>query len=152
MQPETPFCLLVDECPIAMPALYILFGLGGVIERELDVMEGTELVVFQNSNTMTIGSDRELDRFRSQVGQYCPEVGMHAVLTGSEIHRPYGQAFHDCLHLIQREPIRASWIAVAEGAGEIALVGKAEPERYTGIRCRVRSRRRRLGYDVVHAA
>ena len=100
-QPETPCCLLVDECPIAMPALCILFGLRGVIERELDVMEGTELIVFQNSNTMTIGSDGELDRFRSQVGKYRLEVGMHAVLTGAEIHRPYGQAFHDCLHLIQ---------------------------------------------------
>src|SRR5713226_10022821 len=150
MQPETPFCLLADECPIAMPTLGILFGLRGVIERELDVMEGTELIVFQNSNAMTVGSDSELDRFRLQVGQYCLEVGMHAVLTGAEIHRPYGQAFHDCLHLIQGETIRASWIAVAEGAGEITLVGKAEPERNTGIRYRryARSGRRRLGYDV----
>lgn len=64
---------------------------------------------------------------------------MHAVLTGAEIHRSYGQAFHDCFHLIQGETIRASWIAVAEGAGEIALVGKAEPERNTGIRCHARS-------------
>ncbi len=64
MQPETPFCLLVDECPIAMPALCILFGLRGVIERELDVMEGTQLIVFQNSNTMTIGSDGGRDDLR----------------------------------------------------------------------------------------
>ncbi len=75
MQPETAFCLLVDECPIALPALCILFGLHGVIERELDVMEGTELIVFQNSDTMTIGSDGELDWLRSQVGQDCGEVG-----------------------------------------------------------------------------
>src|SRR5207245_2826664 len=141
----------MDECPIALPALCILFGLHGVIERELDVMEGTELIVFQNSNTMTIGSDGELHPCRSQVGQYCLEVGMHAVLTGAEIHRPYGQAFHDCLHLIQGETIHASWIAVAEGAGEITLVGKAEPERNTGISCRARSGRRILGCDIVHA-
>src|SRR5271167_3169075 len=128
-----------------MPALCILFGLRGVIEREFDVMEGTELIVFQNSNTMTIGSDGELDRLRSQVGQYGLEVRMHAVLTGAEIDRPYGQAFHDCLHLIQGETICASWIAVAEGAGEIAFVGKAEPERNPGIRCHARSGRRRLG-------
>src|ERR1700680_3789587 len=126
MQPKTPFCLLVDECPIAMPALCILFGLRGVIERELDVMEGTELIVFQNSNTMAVGSDGQLDRFGSQVGQYCLEVGMHPVLTGAEIHRPYRQAFHDCPHLIQGETIRPSWIAVAECTGEITLVGKAE--------------------------
>src|SRR5580704_8099371 len=141
MQPETPFCLLVDECPIAMPALCILFGLRGVIERELDVMEGTELIVFQNSNTMTIGSDGELHPCRLQVGQYRLKVGMHAVLTGAEIHRPYRQAFHDCLHLIQGETIRAGGITVAEGAGKVTLVGKAEPERYTGIRCYARSGR-----------
>src|SRR6266403_4290342 len=135
-----------------MPALCILFGLRGVIERELDVMEGTELIVFQNSNTMTIGSDGELDRFRSQVGQYCLEVGMHAVLTSAEIHGAHGQTFHDCLHLIEGETIRASRIAVAEGAGEITLVGKAEPERNTGIRRHhARSERRGLGYDAVHA-
>src|ERR1700730_3208555 len=135
-----------------MPALCVLFGLRGVIERELDVMECRDLIVFQDSNTMTVGSDGELDRFRLQVGQYCLEVGMHAVLTGAEIHRPYGQAFHDCLHLIQGETIRASWIAVAEGAGEITLVGKAEPERNTGIWCHhARSGRRRLRCDVVHA-
>src|ERR1700719_3727066 len=82
-EPYATFCLPVDQFPIAASALCILFRLRGVIERELDVMEGTQFVVFQNSNTMTIGSDGEFDRFRSQVGQYCPEVGMHAVLTGT---------------------------------------------------------------------
>src|SRR5258708_6722593 len=126
MQPATPFSLLVDECPIAMPALRILFRFCGVIERELDVMESTELIVFQNSNTMTIGSDSELDRFRLQVGQYCLEVGMHAVLTGAEIHRAHRQAFHHGLHLIEEETIRASGIAVAKGAGESKLIGESE--------------------------
>src|SRR6266446_1943309 len=139
MQPATPFCLVVDECPVARPALSILFGLGGVIERELDVMEGADFIVFQNSNTMTIGSDGELNRFRSQVGQYCLEVGMHAVLTSAEIHRAHGQTFHHCLHLIEGETIRASRIAVAEGASEITFVGKAEPERNTSNRCSARS-------------
>ncbi len=131
---QTSFRLLVDQFPIALPALCILFGLRGVVERELDVVEGTQLMVFQNSNAMTVGSDGELDRLRSQVGQYCLEVGMHAVLAGAEIHRPYGQAFHHGLHLIQRKTIRASRIAVAEGAGQITLVGEPEPERNTGIR------------------
>ena len=149
-QPETPFCLLVDECPIARPALCILFGLRWVIERELDVVERSQFLVFQNRNTMTVGSDGELDRFRSQVRQYSLEAGMHAVLAGAKIHRAHGQAFHDCLHLIQRETIRASRIAVAKGAGEITLVGQAEPERNTGIARHARSGRRRPGY-VVHA-
>src|SRR5882762_11822982 len=133
MQPETSFCLLVEECPVAVPTLCVLFRFGRVIERELDIMEGSQFPVFQNSNTMAVGSDGELDRFRLQVGQYCLEVGMHAVLTGAEIHRAHGQAFHHCLHLVQGEAIRASWIAVAEGASEITLVGKAKPERNTGI-------------------
>ena len=59
---------------------------------------------------------------------------MHAVLTGAKIHRTHGQAFHDRLHLIEREPIGAGRIAIAEGAGEIALVSKAKPDRNTGIR------------------
>src|ERR1700728_223138 len=148
MQPDTPFCLLVDECPIAMPALCVLFGLRGVIERELDVMECRDLIIFQNSNTMAVGGDGELERFRSQVGQYCLEVGMHAVLPGAEVHRPYRQAFHHCLHLIRGETIRASWIAVAEGAGEITFVGKAESERNTYRWCHVRfGRRRRVCVD-----
>ena len=54
MQPATPFCLLVDECPIAIPALRVLFGLRGVIEGELDVMEGSQFIVFQNSDTVSV--------------------------------------------------------------------------------------------------
>ena len=102
---------------------------------------------------MTIRSDGEFDRFRSQIGQYCLEVGMHAVLSGAEIHRPNGQAFHYCLHLIQGETISASWIAVAESAGEITLIGQPEPERDILIRCdHARSRRRRLIRNIVHEA
>src|SRR5437879_6230511 len=124
-QPSTSCCLLVDEFAIAVSALCILFGLRRVIERELDVMKGAQFIVFQNSNAVTIGGDGELDRFCSQVGKDRLEVGMHAVLAGAEIHRSYGQPFHDCLYLIERKTIRASWIAVAEGAGEIACVGKS---------------------------
>src|SRR5260221_2901274 len=77
---------------------------------------------------------------------------MHAVVTSAEIHGSYRQAFHDGLHLIQEETIRTSRIAVAKSAGEITLVGKAEPERNTGIRCLhdARSGGRRLSY-VIHA-
>src|SRR6267142_4132623 len=128
-----------------MPALCILFGLRGVIERELDVMEGTQLIVFQNSNTMTIGSDGELDPCRPQVGQYRLKVRMHAVLTRAEIHRSYGHAFHDCLHLSQRETSLASRIAVSEGAGQRTFVGKSQSECKTGIRRHdARCGRRRL--------
>src|SRR6202167_4866021 len=86
-QLEASFCLLVDEFPIPFPALRILLDLRRVIERELDVMESAELIVFQNSNAMTIGSDGELNRFGAEVSEHCLKVGMHAVLSGAEIHR-----------------------------------------------------------------
>src|SRR5262249_37267973 len=100
MQLLTPLCLLVDECPIAWSALCILLRLRCVIKRELDGMEGTEFLVLENSNTMTIGSDGELRLCRLQVAQYRLEVGVHAVLPGAEIHRSDGQALHGCFHLI----------------------------------------------------
>src|SRR5690348_533344 len=113
-------------------------------------MKGTELSVFQNSNAMTVGSDGELDGFRSQVGQYCLKVGMHAVLTGAEIHRAHGQAFHDSLDLIRGETIGTSWIAVAESARKIALVGESESHRDTAITCHARFGQRKLDRGVVH--
>src|SRR5207248_4626071 len=152
MQHETPCCLLVNQVPIPSSALRVLFFLRWVIDRELDVMESSEFVVFQNSNTMTIGSNGELDRLGSQVGQYCLEVGMHPVLTGAEINRAYRQTFHDSLHLVERETVRASRITVTKGAREIALVGEPEPERNTGIRRdHQRCGRRRLVYNIIHA-
>src|SRR4051794_4179539 len=132
MQPATPLRLLLNEFPISSPALCILFCLRGVIERELDVMEGREFFVVQQSHTVTVGSDGEFHRFCLQVGQYRLELGMHAVLTRAKIHRSHGQTFHHCLHLIKRKTIRASRIAVAERARKITFVGEAEPERNTG--------------------
>ena len=125
---------MLDEFPVANSALCILLGLCGVIEREFDVVKSAQFVIFQNGHAVPIRSDGEFDGPRAQVGEYCLEVRMHAVLTCAEIHRAYGQAFHNCLHLLQGETVRASWIAVAEGAGEIALVGEAEPERNSGLR------------------
>src|SRR6267154_2965645 len=120
-QPNATRRLLMDQRPVPFSALPILFGLRGVIERELDVVKGSQFIVLQNRNTMTIGSDGELYRFRLQVAEYCLEVWMHAVLTGAKIHRPHGQAFHDHLHLFQGKTISASWIAIAKSAREITF-------------------------------
>src|ERR1700676_3234826 len=105
-------------------------------------MEGTQVMVFQNGNTVTIGSDGDLHRSRSQVSQYRLVVRMHSVLACAQIYGANQKALHDGLHLIQGEPIRARWIAVAEGALEVALVGEPEPKRNRGIR------RPRAGWDV----
>src|ERR1700745_2938282 len=100
-------------------------------------MEGSQFIVLQNSNTMTVGSNSELDRFRLQIGEYCLEAGVHAVLAGTEIHRAHGQTFQHGLHLTQAKTIRASRIAVAKGAREITFVGEPEPQRNSSMRhCR----------------
>src|SRR6202023_908867 len=140
-EPYATFCLPVDQLPIAVSALCILFRLRRVIERKLDVVKGAQFVVFQNSNTMAVGSDGELDGLCAQIGQYRFKLWMHSVLTGTQIHRTDRQSFHDGLHLIQREAISAGWISVAEGAVEVALVGEPEPKRNRGIR------RPRAGWD-----
>src|ERR1700730_11825983 len=110
----------MNQFPVTWAALGILFRLGWVIERKLDVMEGTQLIVFQNGNTVTVGSDGELHRSSSQVSQDSLVVRMHSVLARSQIHGANRKAFHDGLHLIQRKPVGASGIAIAEGALEVA--------------------------------
>ena len=91
-------------------------------------MERAQFIVFQDSNTMTIGSDGELDGYRSQIGQYRLELRMHTVLTCAQIHRANGQPLHHGFHLIERKTVGANWIAVAESARQIALVGQSESE------------------------
>jgi hypothetical protein len=98
-QPDTTFCLLLDQLPVAVSALCILFSLRRVIERKLDVMEGAQVMVFQNGNTVTVGSDGELHRSSSQVNQYSLVVRMHSVLAGAEIHGANRKAFDHRLDL-----------------------------------------------------
>src|SRR5260370_20091810 len=58
---------------------------------------------------------------------------MHSVLGRAQVPRADRKALHDGLHLIQGEPIRASWMAVAKRTGEVALVGEPEPQRDEGV-------------------
>src|SRR6266481_8220904 len=68
------------------------------------------------------GSDGELHRSSSQVSQYSLVVRMHSVLARSQIHGANRKAFHHRLDLFERETGGGSWIAVAEGALEVAFV------------------------------
>src|ERR1700751_93693 len=137
----------MNQFPVTWAALGILFRLGGVIEGKLDVMEGTQVMVFENGNAVTVGSDGELHRSSSQVSQYRLVVRMHSVLARSQIHGANRKAFHHRLDLIQRETVGASGVAVAEGTREIALVGEPEPKRDGGAGCSGW----RLSRSVVHA-
>src|SRR5258708_1006565 len=122
----------MNQFPVTGAALGILFQLSRVIERKLNIVEGAQVMVFQNGNTVTVGSDGEFHRPSSQVSQYSLEVRMHSVLARSQVYRAERKALYDGFHLIQGEAIGASWIAVAEGTGEIALVGEPEPKRNGG--------------------
>src|SRR6516164_6341208 len=61
-QSYTSLCLLMDELPITRSALPVLFRLGGIVERELDVVEGAQFIVFENGDAVAVRSDGELDR------------------------------------------------------------------------------------------
>ena len=63
-----------------------------------------------------------------QEAEHLAELGMHPVLAGAEIDRAHRQSRQHVPHLGKAQPVRARWVAVAERAGEIALVGQAEPE------------------------
>src|SRR5215469_4933846 len=102
----------MNQFPITWAALGILFRLGCVIEGKFDVMEGMQVMVVQNGNTMTVGRDGELHRSSSQVSQYCLVVWMHSILARSQIYRANRKAFHHGLDLFEREAIGASGITV----------------------------------------
>src|ERR1700733_11468322 len=60
-EPYATLRLLMDEFPIAVSALCILLCLCRVIERELNVVKGAQLVIFQDSNTVAVRSDSKFD-------------------------------------------------------------------------------------------
>src|SRR5262249_16696907 len=123
---------LMNQFPIAVTALCILLCLCGVIERKLDVMEGSQVIVFQNDSTMAVGSDGELDRLTPQVSEYPLEFRMHSILARAQVHGPNWKTFHHCRDLIEGKTIGAGGIPVAEGAFEVALVRESETKRNTG--------------------
>ncbi len=53
---------------------------------------------------------------------------MHPVLAGAEVYGAHGQAVEDGADLIWPQPVDPGRIAVAEAAGEIALIGQPETE------------------------
>ena len=59
-EPYATFCLLVDQLPIAVSALCILFRLRRVVERKLNIVKGAQLVVVKNGDAVAVGSDGEL--------------------------------------------------------------------------------------------
>src|SRR5262249_24213369 len=89
---------------------------------------GPQLRILQNSDAVAVGGDGEFYGLGGQIAENGPKVRMHAVLAGSEVHGAERQAFDDGLHLIERETIGAGGVAVAKGAGEIALVGESESQ------------------------
>jgi len=145
--------LLVNQFPIADSALGVLFGLSRIIERKFNIVKRRQVAIIQQSDTMPIGCDRQLDVLLAKIRQDRFELRMQAVFTGAEIHGPHRQPFHDGFHLIERQTIGAGRIAVTECAGEIALICKAKPERNRGVwGFQFRGRRRDLHRNLRHDA
>src|SRR5215472_13068789 len=142
----------MNQLPVAQAPLGILFRLGWVIERELDVVKGPQFVVFENGNTVTVGSNGELHRPSSQVGQYVLVFRMHSVLARSQVNGANRKAFHHRLDLFERKTVRARGIAIAEGAFEVALVGEPKPERNAGTRFDRWSGRQKCRFDGAHSS
>src|SRR6266481_1730635 len=118
----------MDQGPIAAAALGILLAFSWIIERELDVVEGTQLVICEHSRAVTVRGDGELHLLRAEVSQNLSELRVHSVLTGAQIHGADRQAFHHRSHLLEAKPVGPRLIAVAEGTSQVTLVGKPKSE------------------------
>src|SRR5260370_7864383 len=79
-------------------------------------MEGTQVMVFQNGNTVTVGSDGELHWSSSQVSQYSLVVRMHSVPARSQVHVANRRAFDHRPALFDRETDGGSGTASTQGA------------------------------------
>ncbi len=59
---DTARCLRVNQGPIAAATLGVLVGFAGVIQGELDIVKGTELVVSEHGRAVAVRCDGELHR------------------------------------------------------------------------------------------
>src|SRR5258708_3476724 len=124
----------MDQRPIAGTTLGILLTFGGIIQGELDIVKGTELVICEHCRAVTVRSDGELHRLSAKVGQNLSELWVHSVLAGAQINGADRQALHHGSHLLEAKPVSPRRIAVAERTSEVALVGQAESERKSSSR------------------
>ncbi len=97
-----PGSLLVQKPPIARAALVVLLGLGRIIEREFDILEGGQLRIREGRRRVSVCGHRQLDRLSPQIGDNRQEVWMQTVLTGAEVDRSHRNAVHNGAHLLKR--------------------------------------------------
>jgi len=134
-EPAAPFSLRVHEIPVARAALRVLLLACRVVERELQVVEPTNLLVGQQRHAQAVRGHRQLDVPAPQKRQHLAKLRVHAVLTGAEIHGVHGQAVEDRSNLLEVEAIPARGVPIAERAREVALVRETEPQRETRRFC-----------------
>src|SRR5258708_35022802 len=108
----------MDQRPIAGTTLGILLTFGGIIQGELDIVKGTELVICEHCRAVTVRSDGELHRLSAKVGQNLSELRLHSVLTGAQINGADRQTFHHKSHLLEAKPLTQRPIAVVKGTSQ----------------------------------
>src|SRR5258708_1100675 len=113
----------MDQGPIAAAALGILLAFSWIIQGELGIVVGKELVMSKHGRAMAVGGNGELYRQSAEVIQNLAELRVHSVLTGAQIDGADRQAFHHRSHLLKAKPVSPRRIAVAERTSQIALVG-----------------------------
>ena len=87
-----------------------------VVERELQIVEGSKLLVRQESHAEAVGGHGQLDVPAPQERQHLAKLRMHAVLAGAEVHRVHGEPVEHRSDLFLIETIRARGVPIAERA------------------------------------
>ncbi len=105
----------------------------GIVDRELDVREGAHVLVVDHRDRVAVRGDGELDRLAPEHVEHRLEVRVHAVLARPEVDRADGQAVEHGADLIEAEAVHPRRIAVAEAAGQVAFIRKAEAEREAAL-------------------
>jgi hypothetical protein len=128
-EPPAARRLLVDEVPVAGTALRVLLLLRRIVERQLHVVKGAELLVREGGDAVPIGGHGELHVAAHEEREQLPEPRVEPVLAGTEVHGADREAIEHGADLLRVEPVRARWVPVAKRAGQVALVGEAEAQR-----------------------
>jgi len=120
--------LRVHQIPVPGAPLRVLFFPRRVVERELQIVEGSDFVVAQQRDAQAIRRHGKLHVAAPQQRQHLAKLRMQAVLTGAEIDGVHRERVNDGSNLLDVEAIRARRVPVTERAREVAFVRETESQ------------------------
>src|SRR5262249_2156315 len=127
-EPSSAIGLVENEPPVSGTTPRVLLALGRKVERELDVGEPTELLVVDGGRREPVRRQGDRRAALMEVPEDLMKLRMEAVFSGAEIHRAERQAGAEASDLIEGETVDAVGVAVAVGAGQVAVVREPEPD------------------------